>query len=395
VPRPPMEHPALALLALLGTAEGGPGAPDDRAEPGARAEPHLVSALEEVLTASRTGRVEIGALRSAAVTRDASMASGGRSRLGLALAALSAAGRLRLPQTLSAWDDGPRPRLPTWVQRIGETSSTHATERADRTVPAELLALLPEESSRRLAGLERGLSPEEARWLTAVGRWLRADGARRPVVPSRERSLELFGDEKRLDSVMRSRLFTSGILTMELLRAEAVPPPLLTTWVPGRRAGEVLCVVAENHHTWASLLGAARAAADRHAGIHVGYGAGNQFAVSLPTIARLEPVVPAITYFGDLDERGLRIPGAAAIAATVAGLPPIRPALGLYHRLLASGVRRATESPLDEVTARSRAAWLGPELGPIAAALLVSGVRIPQESVGTDALRGTAPDDWV
>lgn len=225
------------------------------------------------------------------------------------------------------------------------------------------------------------------------------------MLPSRERSLELFGrpgpdgaavrrePEKRLDRLARTRLFTLGILDHALLRAEPVPVPFATTWVPGSGSGPPVCVVAENHHTWVSLVRAARAAADRHAGVHAGWGAGTQFGGTVPAVALLVPAVPAVHYFGDLDGRGLAIPTTAARVAVAAGLPPVRPALGLYRRLLATGVRETgVPPPADPVRL---AGWLGPELAGAAAELLAAGVRLAQEAVSSDVLRGTGPAEWV
>jgi len=45
-------------------------------------------------------------------------------------------------------------------------------------------------------------------------------------VPHRERSVQLFGNEKRLDALLRTKLFTSGALTLALLRCYAAPLPL-------------------------------------------------------------------------------------------------------------------------------------------------------------------------
>lgn len=170
--------------------------------------------------------------------------------------------------------------------------------------------------------------------------------------------------------------------------------PFTCTWVPGGAAGTALCIVGENHNTWVSLLRAARASAARHAGVHVGYGAGQQFCSAVLAASLLEPGVEAIAYFGDLDDKGLAVPAIAAAAAAGAGLPAVVPAHGLYRRLLASGPRQSGRPPLNRQKAEERAAWLGP-LSEAAIALLVGGVRLAQEHIGTRALLGTAPQTWL
>jgi len=54
--------------------------------------------------------------------------------------------------------------------------------------------------------------------------FLKHGGRQRPMIPIKERSLQIFGDEKRLDELYRaSTLFDNGRLTLETLRAYVVP----------------------------------------------------------------------------------------------------------------------------------------------------------------------------
>jgi len=65
--------------------------------------------------------------------------------------------------------------------------------------------------------------------LKTVNRWLRnADGdtEARTIIPMRERSHEIFGDEKRLDALATSSLFAPGRLTLATLFTGRIPPPL-------------------------------------------------------------------------------------------------------------------------------------------------------------------------
>ena len=213
-------------------------------------------------------------------------------------------------------------------------------------------------------------------------------------MPLRERSLELFGDEKRLDGLLGTRLFTSGALTLDLLRCHQVPVPFAAQWVPGRPedAGGVTLLVAENHHTYASLLEATRAhAATGGPGRHVGYGVGGQFSAVVTSVTLLRPTPTRIRYFGDLDLRGLEIPARAAAAAVAAGLPPVLPAAALYEALIGHG-RPAKTAPVADSAAATAAAWLGP-LAATASALLCSGRRMAQEAVGLELL--LAHPEWL
>jgi hypothetical protein len=62
--------------------------------------------------------------------------------------------------------------------------------------------------------------------LRAIQAFLRDQRDEAPVVPTGERSLDLFGDEKRLDVLRRNRrLFAPGRLSLEMLRARLFAPP--------------------------------------------------------------------------------------------------------------------------------------------------------------------------
>src|SRR5206468_7030643 len=142
-------------------------------------------------------------------------------------------------------------------------------------------------------------------------------------------SLELFRDEKRLDTLRRNRrLFAPGRLSLEVLRARLYAPPFAY-----RRVGQGrVALVLENVATYHSALGAVPA--DGPVGLVI-FGAGGNFSASVCYLAELATEGPAawireIRYFGDLDRRGLEIPIAADAAAREAGLPAVRPAVGLW-----------------------------------------------------------------
>src|SRR5262249_51484834 len=78
-----------------------------------------------------------------------------------------------------------------------------------------------------------------------------ADGGRaKPLIPLKERSLEIFGDEKRLDHLFRgSTLFGAGRLDLETLRCFIVNEPL--PWTHGQTVHGPILVI-ENAATWHS-----------------------------------------------------------------------------------------------------------------------------------------------
>lgn len=277
--------------------------------------------------------------------------------------------RLRVPAQRRLYSG--HPPLPAWVDVVRETT-------APPTVSGQEYFWRPE-----LAwAAELRFRPDELERLKRVNAWLRDLDQDEPVVPIRERSLELFGDEKLLERLRSGRLFFDRGLSLELLRARVVHPP----FVFHRISAAPVLLVVENHHTYDSftrLLGA-----DSGIGV-VAYGAGTAFVGSVSYASELSPPVGEIRYFGDLDAKGLRIP-VDADRARGTDLPRIQPAERLYRRLLVLGIRAATP-PVPAETAAQLASWLPDDLRDEVAAMLAGGRRMAQEAVGFKAL-GDRPD---
>lgn len=301
-----------------------------------------------------------------------------RARLLAALERLAAAGIARpLSTRREAQDRSAVPALPLVVRPVALTSR-HVAERI--ALPADLRPELA-----RATELERPRS-DEIDILRAVNDFLRDFDPPRPAVPLRERSLEIFGDEKRLETLLGRRLFTTGILSLDLLACYEVHPP----FVYQRVSDEPTALVIENHHTYDSV----RRLLERDPrGIGVvAYGAGRAFCASVTYLADLDPAVKQAFYFGDLDAAGLSIAQGAAEVSERAGGPQLEPATGLYRAALATG-RRRTGAGITEARAWELVAWLPPDLREAAAGVLTAGLWIPQEAVGLEILAGL--DDWL
>lgn len=301
-----------------------------------------------------------------------------RGRVGLAehLHTLAAEGALRLPaqRSTTTWDRSVQPPLPSWVELAPAGAPAEAIDHRMIAWPPELARLVDEPRLR----------PELLGEFMAIQRFLAASGRTREPVPARERSVELFGDEKRLDVFMTSLVARRVGVTLELLRAFAVPVPIV--WEAGPAAAEARAtslLVLENLHTYDSFR---RWNARSGAYLAIVYGGGKAFAGMLDDLTRIAVELGAteVDYFGDLDVEGLRIPAAAAHVLDARGLP-LRPALPWYDALLARGDAshaRASE-PLDD---RRILAWLPERLCEPVEALLVAGRRLPQELVGWELL---------
>jgi hypothetical protein len=286
---------------------------------------------------------------------------------------LSGANMIELPASRS-YDRSEDPRLPRFVTLPRPAADPGL---AKPVVWHPALAWVP----------QARLSRSQTGTLDQVNSWLH-DNRDQLVVPSRERSLEIFGNEKALDRLVITSLFGPGRLDLGLLRCRRVAPRLHCETAG---AGDVLLVV-ENSDTFDSVLSVLRDRDDHRVGL-VGWGAGTGFEASVLSIARLGRPVAEIRYFGDLDENGLRVPANAGALARTEGLPRVLPAAALYAAMLQLGVPQPGQRKRSAEGASDLASWLDPEHRGEAERLLMTGSRIAQEAVGLAHL--SRHDEWL
>lgn len=280
---------------------------------------------------------------------------------------LATADRLRLPRTPGSWDRSALPALPRFVAvRPAAPKPSPA-----RRTPAHSVGWRPQ---LRWAGMVRDWGPRRVRDLIAINRWLEtADGL--PVVPLRERSVQLFGDEKRLGALLGDdRLFGPERLSLELLRTYRTSPPFISRTIDRSRRD---ALIVENWDTFETL-----SAHWSHVGTIL-YGAGAHVTAALPSLLSDPPV--SLRYFGDLDVAGLTIATRATEQAASLGLPSLIADTKLYRLLLEHGAPQPGERSSPSLTKLCR--WLGDDDLQDAAHLLLSQrTRLAQEQVGVELL---------
>ena len=294
----------------------------------------------------------------------------GREALAGYLLRLRDQGHLELPRVDALWDRTPAPALPSWILLTSPRPAGQPIDHRMIPWPAELALLIDEPR----------IAPDMLRDLLAVHRFLAAGGRQRELVPVRERSVELFGDEKRLDSLLRSRVFRRIGQVHQLLRLREVPVPIV--WEAGPDEQATALLVLENLHTYDSFR---RWNARECAYLAVVYGSGKAFAGMLDDLARITLELGAleIHYFGDLDGEGLQIPAAAA---RVLGDLPLVAAERWYQFLLVRGA--GLDLPdIEPCIPQFGLQWLPEHLRAPVGALLAAGRRLPQELVGWDQIR--------
>jgi hypothetical protein len=220
--------------------------------------------------------------------------------------------------------------------------------------------------------------------LRQVNQFIKDRGRERPIVPIKERSLQIFGDEKRLDTLLSSALFRPDRLDLAKdLLCEIIGVPL--AWKRGPSAASLQPVIAiENAATWHTYC---RWNEERNLFSAVVYGDGNRFVDGIRYLRDLFTELGGprcVLYFGDLDPRGLVIPQEASGRARAVGLPPIEPHLWSYRQLLTLGVG-CSQPWKGEQPSSTLCDWLGSCAEPTRQ-LFAAGHRLAQEHVGWEFL---------
>ncbi len=336
-----------------------------------------MSTFEDELRALGKRRIALPALRAAYLRARPEVlnAPDGRRLLLEALQVLEHDGILELPKLPSTgWDTSGSPGLPrTASLRVTATSRPVPTPHA--WLPALAFA-----AGERHPGRRADLQAINAFLVSARDRNVLS-------VPTKERSLQIFGDEKRLDRLRKggSTLF-EGRISLDDLECYPVAPPLPYE-APGRRAPGRPILVLENYHSFDSFRRWNQKQALYAA---VAYGGGNAFRQGAGNLDELISRTGAggAIYLGDVDPAGVRILVGANARRKVEGRAPLRPHGGLYRWLLAHGHRRPLETPPgDELVHRLRGVFPSDVVNAIAE-LWSRGKRVPQESYGLEQLDG-------
>lgn len=282
-----------------------------------------------------------------------------RERLVVILHDLAEAGYVRLPRQSNrrGYDYSERTPLPRFVNRL---NSRKAIPKSTFWRPELAFAQnLP------------GIWHEE---LVAIQNWLRNRGAEAPCVALRERSVEIFGDEKRLDGMLGTKLFAVGRLSLNLLKCYLPTVPIYIESIDADQHVRPLLVI-ENHTTFETL----RKWNQHHRRYSaVAFGAGTAFISSCQSLRsnlQRQGCSGVALYFGDVDPKGLWIPARSSQESGI----EISPEHTLYELLF----RKARDQFLvahDPFPFEADLLdWLPQNLREEAAQCLNRGRRLPQE----------------
>ena len=213
--------------------------------------------------------------------------------------------------------------------------------------------------------------------LRAINEYLANASRDEMPLPIKERSLQIFGDEKRLDELFRSSvIFGDDRLSLEDLDCYLVFEPL--PWTRGAlRDGPA--IVLENAATWESF----RQWDQKHPQFSaVVYGGGERFREGVRHLSEVFRELGGerpVYYFGDLDAAGLRIPRLADKTAREEGWSGVRPHRRSYAKLIDRIAETSPKPyPNEEWPSEAEFIWLN-GLSEKAKSLLREYGRIAQE----------------
>lgn len=281
---------------------------------------------------------------------------------------------LRLPRKAIARDRPDEDGLPLFIVLNRPSRSAHVVVARGYPWHPMLSFAVDEKSSRRLDCLR------------TINEWLKGAPNLRLTIPIKERSLEIFHDEKKLDRLRAGGqdLF-SGRLTLASLGCRVCPMPLPFEMGPPSALGRPILVL-ENHDTWSSFCAWNKAAARYSCIAYAGGGHRKGLSYDEGFLDELLSRAQSseLSYFGDLDPVGLAIAAGISRLRADRNAMPLTPAAELYGWLIERGVRRPLRS-------RQRAdvkdvLWLPERLRAAVAELFAAELRVPQESLGTLAL---------
>jgi hypothetical protein len=300
-----------------------------------------------------------------------------RQLLHAALERLRERGLIEFPAERShLWDGSAQPLLPQMVTRIEQRAAVDESWRALPWHPR--LAWVPD--------LPR-LSTDQVAFLRRVHEGLVERWFDRPA-PLRYRSIQLTGDDKRLEALLGTVLFGEGRLNLEMIGAYTVVLPL--AWERVQEGGRVIAF--ENKEPFIVARTVLHEMRDPPYDI-VAFGGGRGFEQSVAHLTTIDCPITVLEYVGDLDEPGLEIASRAADAALRADrLPPLLPAPGVHAVMLdaAAALGHPSGWPDSENrrTMREEAlTWLPDSVRGRVQQMLSARRRVPEEVLGPAEMR--------
>ncbi len=217
----------------------------------------------------------------------------------------------------------------------------------------------------------------------------------KPLIPLKERSVDVFGDEKELDRLINGSSIVKSNLILERLGCFKVTPPLIHSCQEVETAGiagtnisgsSQKILILENFSSYWSFESWNKTS---HYFYQIVYGAGFLFQQAHEFLEKITAELsdPEFYYLGDLDYSGIIIPNQTNEVRKEWGLPAIKPLLGVYSWLINNGIQaegvRTTKKEMNKCKLFLND-WFDADIDLALKlfCLIQSGKRIAQENFG-------------
>lgn len=229
----------------------------------------------------------------------------------------------------------------------------------------------------------RALSQDQVAFLQRVHRGL-VSGWFEQRECLKYRSLQLTGDEKRLEELQRGMLFSPGRLTLGMLGCELESLPLASEHFSTKPK----LLIFENA---APFMLARKILATTSQPVigRLAYGAGKQVLKAASYLPMIEPVITEVLYVGDLDAEGMRI---AAALQHLSKEIPVRPATRFHKAMLESASLLESSDGWPYTHEReqndpaSGVSFLAADIREQVSSMIRNGRRIPEEALSFAAM---------
>lgn len=322
-------------------------------------------------------KVNIDAIRDIALKINAVDAGNLRAATAFFLDKARSAGAVSFPADRKKhYDRSVEPELPFWVW------NDHAkTERYEKRIDPRGHIWHP-----RLRFLADARSlPKIDVWLK-IDTWLKAGGEQEPRIPTKERSYEIFRDEKFMEeSLLNWKAFKDGLVSEDTLRCYRVYEPISYIQAPAETAGKPIIIV-ENKATWYSIAKWNRRCLKYSA---VTFGCGNAIRNNWPSLNQMREFMPfsKVVYFGDIDCNGFLIPIGLKPQIEENFKIPFEFDVSLYRKLLAADNPPYPNSGIPNKLQHSDLSkHLPDDVCNAVFPILESKQRIPQEALQFESL---------
>ena len=304
----------------------------------------------------------------AATYRDLPSGPERRMWLLLVLERLAEQGTIRLPATHGKqWDRSSAIAIPLSI-----TVGINVPENGPRTAWRQF----PWHPSLQWIVELRNLAPDQFAFLQHVHKGL-VEGWFLQPESFKYRSLQLTGNEKRLERLLRGTLFGPGRVTLKMLGCEPAALPLAAEQLSSRPS----MLIFENAAPYMLARSVAVSSGAPRFG-RLAYGAGKQVLKAVGYFAMIEPTIEEIYYVGDLDAEGLKT---ASELQQLSNVIPVRAAREFHRAMLASAahLRAPMGWPVKKkqplVISNPVLSFLHTDLRTEVAAVIAAGRRIPEE----------------